>query len=284
MEVIRMTARSVRFQVCAILALALVAVAASPAQPADLQRDTLAAFDRYVEAAEARMTAELSSADRFLWPSMPPDGRRAARLDALRRGALIVERLTTPDRVGPIAIPDGLVHHWVGLAFMPGVPIDRAIALLQDYDHHAALYSPRVARARLRARTGETFCFDLRFTIDKGITVVIDTENEASFTRVDPGRAYSRIVSTRVAEVDSPGTPRERQKAPGHDSGYLWRLNTYWRFLARDGGTYLQCESISLTRGIPMGLGWLAGPFVASLPRESLEFTLDTTRRALISH
>jgi hypothetical protein len=75
--------------------------------------------------------------------------------------------------------------------------------------------------------------------------------------------------------------PGEREKPAGRDSGYLWRLNTYWRFLERDGGTYVQCESISLTRGIPLGLAWLIGPFVNSIPRESLEFTLDTTRRAL---
>jgi hypothetical protein len=63
----------------------------------------------------------------------------------------------------------------------------------------------------------------------------------------------------------------------------LWRLNTYWRLLERDGGTYLQCESISLSRGIPTGLGWLVGPFVTSIPRESLAFTLETTANRLRS-
>ena len=115
----------------------------------------------------------------------------------------------------------------------------------------------------------------------KVITVVVDSENTAQFTKPAGDRAFSRIISTRMAEVDDPGTPSEREKPIGHDGGYLWRLNSYWRFLERDGGTYLQCESVSLTRGIPVGLGWLVGPFVTSLPRESLEFTLDTTRRAL---
>jgi hypothetical protein len=67
----------------------------------------------------------------------------------------------------------------------------------------------------------------------------------------------------------------------GRDGGYLWRLYTYWRLHERDGGTYLQCESISLTRGIPTGFRWLVGPFVTSIPRESLTFTLDTTRNRL---
>jgi len=86
-----------------------------------------------------------------------------------------------------------------------------------------------------------------------------------------------------MAEVDHAGTPSEREKPAGRDGGYLWRLNSYWRLYERDGGTYLQCESVSLTRGIPTGLGWMVGPFVSSLPRESLEFTLETTRRALIA-
>ena len=69
----------------------------------------------------------------------------------------------------------------------------------------------------------------------------------------------------------------------GNDGGYLWRLNTYWRFLERDGGTYVQCESITLTRSIPFGLHWLIGPFLTSIPRESLTFVLETTRKALVT-
>lgn len=105
--------------------------------------------------------------------------------------------------------------------------------------------------------------------------------HDARFTRLDPNRAQSRIYSTRIAEVEDPDTLSEHEKPIGRDGGYLWRLYTYWRFLERDGGTYVQCESISLTRGIPSGFGWLVGPFVTSIPRESLAFTLETTRRTL---
>lgn len=60
----------------------------------------------------------------------------------------------------------------------------------------------------------------------------------------------------------------------------MWRLNTYWAFEQADGGVFVQCEAISLTRDIPAGLGWMIGPFVNSIPRESLQFTLDATRNA----
>jgi hypothetical protein len=117
----------------------------------------------------------------------------------------------------------------------------------------------------------------------KVITVVVNSEHDAVFTRDSATQARSRIVSTRIAEVENPNTPREREKPIGQDGGYLWRLNSYWRVVEREGGVYVQCESISLTRGIPFGLGWMIGPFVTSIPRETLTFTLETTRKALMA-
>jgi hypothetical protein len=254
------------------------------AQAADLAPKTVEAFDGYVQRVEARLDSESGNAgDRFLWPLTLAPAERDRRMNAARSGALVIERLPA-NQDQPTAVPGGLIHHWIGIAFLPGVTIDRAMALLQDYDRHAAIYAPRIARSKLRDRDGDRFTFHLRFETKKVITVVIDSENIAQFTRPSAERAFSRIVSTRMAEIENPGTAAEREKPIGHDGGYLWRLNTYWRFLERDGGTYLQCESVSLTRGIPTGFGWLVGPFVSSLPRESLEFTLDTTRRALTAH
>jgi hypothetical protein len=268
-------------QIAAVLAVCGIGPGMTPAEGAELKPETVAGFDRYVSATNARIDAELGSAEGFLWLSRQPDAARANGFESLRRGDVLVERLTTTDHGRPIAIPGGLVHHWIGLAFLPGVTLDRTIALLQDYDRHASIYAPRITRSTLRTRAGDVFHFHLRFFMQKGISVVVDTENTARFVRIDADRAASAIVATRIAEIENPGSSAEREKPPGQDSGYLWRLNTYWRFLHRDGGTYVQCESISLTRGIPTGLGWLIGRFVNSLPRESLEFTLETTRQAL---
>lgn len=247
----------------------LLLLAAAPARAAELKPATVAAFDRYVRATEARMAAELGSTDRFI------------RAGPIKPGAFVIERQTTRDAGKEIEIPDGLVHHWVGAVFVPGATVDRAVALLQDYDRHAAIYRPNVARSKLLARDGDTFRVYLRFFMKKIITVVVNSEHDARFFRPARDRAHSRIYSTRIAEVDNPDTSREREKPVGNDGGYLWRLYSYWRFLERDGGTYVQCESISLTRGIPTGFGWLIGPFVTSIPRESLTFTLETTRAAL---
>ena len=262
------------------VAIALLVFSRS-AQAADLQAKTVAAFDRYVRITEARMAAEVADAGRFLWVDSLADPRRATALDELRRGGLVIERLATRDGEQKIDVPGGLIHHWVGVVFVPGAGVDQAVALLQDYDRHAEIYKPGIARSKLLARDGDTFRVQLRFVMKKVITVVMNTENEARFTHPRRDRAYSRIYSTRITEIEHADTPEEFENPVGHDGGYLWRLYSYWRFLERDGGTYVQCESISLSRGIPIGFGWLIGPFVTSIPRESLVFILETTRARL---
>jgi hypothetical protein len=239
-------------------------VTGAPARAADLQPETVAAFERYVRLTEQRMTAN---------PYAGVAGRP--------RGTLFIEPVVTRDRGEEIDVPGGLIHHWIGAVFVPGATVDQAVALLQDYNRHAEIYTPTVARSRLLARDGNTFKVYLRFMMKKVITVVVNSEHEARFTRDAPDRARSRIVSTRIAEVENAGTPEERENPVGRDGGYLWRLNTYWRFLERDDGVHVECESITLTRGIPAGVGWLVRPFVTSIPRESLTFTLERTRQRL---
>jgi hypothetical protein len=244
---------------------------------AELQARTVAAFDRYVKATEARAAEQRE----FLWVDSLPAAQRKNRIAELRAGTLLIERLTTLDNGREIPIPDGLVHHWVGTVFAPGATVNEAVALLQDYNRHAEIYRPAVVQSRLLNRRGDRFQVFLRFSMTKVITVVVNSEHDAQFVREGPDRARSRIFSTRIAQVEDAGTPDERELPVGQDGGYLWRLYTYWRFLERDGGTYVQCESISLTRGIPFGFGWMIKPFVTSIPRESLEFTLETTRKTL---
>jgi hypothetical protein len=252
-------------------------VEAGAAAGADLQNRTIQAFDRYVRLTEAR----LSGSAPFLWIDSLPDARRREVHDAVRRNELSIERLETKDNNRDIDVPGGIIHHWVGTAFVASASIDEALALLQNYEAHERIYAPTVAASRLRSRDGDHFTFFLRFVMKKVITVVVNSEHDAVFRKPAADRAEGWIHSTRIAEVEDAGKATEREKPVGHDGGYLWRLNTYWRLLARDGGLYIHCESVSLSRGIPIGLGWIVGPFVTGIPRESLTFTLDTTRRQL---
>lgn len=101
------------------------------------------------------------------------------------------------------------------------------------------------------------------------VTVVMDTTYDVTFGRPDASHGYSISRSTKIVEFAQ------------EDHGFLWRLNTYWSYEERDGGLYLQVEAVSLSRGIPVGLGWMIRPFVESIPRESLQFTLGSVCNAL---
>jgi hypothetical protein len=151
----------------------------------------------------------------------------------------------------------------------------------QNYDEHSRIYAPRVLRSKLIQHDGDDFKVFLRLRDKNIITVVLDTDYDVHYVRLDPARAYSNSYSTRVAEVERVGQQDEDEKPVGHDNGYLWRPNSYWRFWEHDGGVYVQLEAISLTRDIPEGLGWLIRPFITSIPRESLVFTLNHTRESV---
>jgi hypothetical protein len=109
----------------------------------------------------------------------------------------------------------------------------------------------------------------------------MDTSYDITFGRLDAQHGYSISRSTRISEIGSPGTSSEHVLSADEEHGFLWRLNTYWSYEERDGGLYMQIESVSLTRSVPTGLNWVVQPFIEKIPRESLEFTLRSTCNAL---
>jgi len=259
----------------------LLALTSGSASAAELKPATVAAFDRYVRAAEARMSAELADERRFLIIDTDGEEKRSTRLAELRAGRVSIDRLEARESGKPIDVPDGLAHHWAGIIFIPGGTAAAAVNLLRDYDRHDEVFQPAVQRSRILSQNGDTLRVFLRFFMKRVIAVTLNSDHEARFTTLSAQRAHSRIVSTRIQEVENPDTAQERELPIGNDGGFLWRINSYWRFDERDSGVYVQCESISLSRGIPVGLGWIVGPFVTSIPRESLTFTLETTRKVL---
>jgi hypothetical protein len=273
------------------LALLLATLAFSPleprampsplAAPAQLKASTATAFDRYVHSTEARNDAELKLGTKLLWVDGLSEAGRAEAYAELRRGEVKTRRLETRENGAAIRCPDGMIHHWASAVFIPGARLVDVLAVLEDYDRHAEYYAPDVERSRLESRDGDHFQAFLRFRRHKVITVVLDTVHDVRYVRDSETRAHSRSSAIRIAQVENPGKSDEREKTPGDDDGYLWRMETWWRMLEDDGGVYVQSEVVSLTREIPAGFGWLIGPFVTSIPKESLTFTLDATRKAV---
>lgn len=252
------------------------------ASAAELKQKTNSAFDRYVAATEARFANELRPGGTFLYiDGMNSDARQQA-YDQLKRGEILVEKLETKAPGVSPDVPDGIVHHWVGLIFIPGATLARTLPIVKDYDRRAELYKPDVSASRTLAHNGDDFKMFLRLHQKRFTTVDFNTTYDVHWGSVDAGKVYSNSISTRIAEVKDPAKPDGEELPVGTGHGYLWRLNTYWRFEEKDGGVYLQCEALSLTRDIPTGLGWLLKPLVTSIPKQSLNRALGQTRNVVI--
>jgi hypothetical protein len=269
-----------------VLAVALVPSIAAFAEgaepePAPLHANTLAAFDRYVKLTETRNEEELKGSTNLLWIDELPRPEREEAYAALKGGEVKMEKREMLDGGKHIACPGGIIHHWVGLVFIPRVRLDDVLGMLEDYDRHSVYYAPDVERSKIESRNGDHFRVFLRFRRHKVITVVLDTEHDIEYFRDGPERAHSRSSAVRITEVENPGKADEREKAPGQDGGFLWRMETWWRMEERDGGVYVQSEVVSLTRDIPVVLRWMIEPFVTSIPRETLTATLVASRKAV---
>jgi hypothetical protein len=248
-----------------------------------LKPATISAFDEYVKLTQDRNDAELQRGTNLLWIDSLPESERAQAYEALKRGEVKMHKLETRENGEKIRCPGGMIHHWTGAAFIPGVRLRDVLRVLQDYDHQAQYYAPDVERSKIENRDGDHFLVFLRFRRHKIITVVLNSRHDVRYFRDSEAREHSRSSAVRIAEVENAGKNNEREKPPGEDGGYLWRMETWWRMDERDGGVYVQSEVVSLTRDIPAGLGWLIGPFVTSIPEETLTFTLEATRKAVIS-
>ena len=267
-----------------VVVLGVVSLLPGPlATAAELKPETVAAFDRYVTITEARIQSEVDGHQPFLWVDRLPPDRQTDVLARLAAGEVLVERLETRQDDDKISIPSGLVHHWIGTVLMPGVSLEATIALVRDYERYPEFYSPNVRKASILEQNGNRFKIYAQLYMRKVLTAVLDTEYDAEFVSVNDRRAYVPSRTTRILEVENHDTPEERQKPEGRDRGFLWRFNNYCSFEQREEGTYMQCESVSLSRGLPFLIGAIVRPFVTGIPRETMTFTLTAARERLTS-
>lgn len=239
----------------------------------------VSAFNAYVGAVESRLALEHRSQNGFFSPlaSLPQSETR------LRSGELIVERLTPPSASSILS--GAMLHHWRGTAFVPGAKAADFERLMKDFNAYPQRFSPQVLQAKVLTHEDQggldRVQVVMRVRQKHVITVVMDTTYDITFGELDAQHGYSMSRSTQISEIDSPGTSQEHALDASQEHGFLWRLNTYWSYEERDGGLYIEIESVSLTRSIPLGLAWAVGPFVESVPRESLQFTLRAACNAL---
>jgi hypothetical protein len=271
-------------RVVSVLTAVAVFLWAPVACAAELQPETAAAFDRYLRATEARLAkTRTERGGRFLFVDTQPEQDRAESYAALRQGRILIEEANSTEDGHPIEVPDGLIHDWVGLVFIPGVTLDRTLAIVQDYNNQPAIYAPEVHRSKLLKRQGDHFQVYMQLYKKSIVTVVMNADFDVYHERLGAFRAVSRSYSTRLAEIADFGKPDEHELPVDDGHGYLWRLDSFWRFEQKDGGVYVQLEAIGLSRGVPWIFAWLVNPLLRSIPRGTLESLLTKSRSAVLA-
>jgi putative flippase GtrA len=224
----------------AAAAMVAVSVLGAPTSAgAQPSAETLAAWDRVVSSTEARLQRDVHR----------PRGPAAARITGN----------ATP-------IDGGLVNHWTGALFIKGVTLDAVLDRLT----HPGTPPPQedVVESRVLRRSGkESLHVYLKLVRRTIVSATYDTEHDVRITRLSPTLAVSRSVSTRIAEVGG-----------GGDRGFLWRLNSYWRYQQLTGGVLVEMESLTLSRSVPALVRAVALPIVNRVARESVVRTLSAFR------
>jgi hypothetical protein len=245
--------------VCLLAPFCLLA-AQSPLPSKKLAPETTAAFDRYIEDAEARI------------------GGAEIRNETLASGEMRIES------GGPrhdIKVPGGMIQDWVGSMFIPGATLGEAQAALQDYANYPKYYKPKVIESKELAHAGDDYEVFLRLYEKHMLSVVLNTTYRIRYSRPDVQHLIVTSRSTRIAEVKDPDNSFDEELPVGNDKGFLWRLNSYWRFQSADGGVYARCEAISLSRAVPLGIGWMLNGFLEGFPKQSMMNTLSGARQAI---
>jgi hypothetical protein len=243
---------------------------------ATLTSEALAGWTSYVTATERRIHREQASPDGFLGLDFGPTATADRR--ALFKGATIIRKLEAKDdREHTIDVPGALVHDWRGAVFIPGITLD---ALLAQLEVAPVVRQDDVLAFAVLERGPHTLRLYLKLQRTKIITVVYNTEHDVVFERDGPSHASSVSRATKIAELDAPNTPNERELPPGEDRGLLWRWNAYWRYEDVGDGVLVECESVSLSRTVPMLVRFVVAPFIERTARESMERTLVAMQRA----
>lgn len=185
----------------------------------------------------------------------------------IERSPAVAERAAATDAPAGrmTSVPGGAIHEWRGSTLIH----DTNVKQLVDALIHPGTPPPQddVLESRVLARRGLTLRVYLKLQRHAVVTATYDTEHEVSFDVQSPTSATSQSIATRIVETD------------GEDRGFLWRLNSYWRYTQVGTAVRVDVVSLSLSRGVPVLLKPIAGPIVTRVARESMLRTLDAVRR-----
>ena len=241
---------------------------------AELKEETLKTWDTYIQTVNSQMRNRVQGS--FLWVDQDPD-----RLQRVRAGQIVVSSV---GQKNPKPVPSGLIHDWMGAAFIPDARLGDVLSTVRDYGHYKEFYKPTVVDAKPLGSEGGCDKYSVRVVNQETVTeTALDSEYQACYLQLDELRWYSTAHTTRVQEIRHYGRSDEQELPPNQGSGYIWRLYSLARFEERDGGVYVELEAIVLSRDIPIGLRWMVDPIVRRVSRNTLLLSLQQMEEAVRS-
>ena len=154
-------------------------------------------------------------------------------------------------------VPGGIIHQWQGSVFIRGVTVDEVVDALKN--RGVPPPQDEVLQSRVLSRSGR---------LARPLLAAL------------PERAGDRHLRHRArGDVRSPiaglgrrveASRRSIEEVGGRDRGFLWRLNSYWRYVQEADGVRIQAESLSLSRPVPAMLKPAASPIINHIGRESM--------------
>lgn len=232
-----------------------------------------AAFNLYLTSLEARLDRQHRSPQQFLVNS-----RDSAAWNRLLSGELLIESVPSD---GATEMPGALLHHWRGTAFIPGATAAEFEQTLRDFASYPKRFAPDVAKVAILREQGNWAAIQMRLMQKHVLTVWLDADYNVTFGELDAMHRYAASRSRSIEEITAQGTKYEHALSAAESHGFLWRQNTYWSWEECENGLLIQIETVSLSRDIPFGLDWALRPYINSVPRNSLTFTLSHVRDAL---
>jgi hypothetical protein len=241
----------------ALVAACLMLCAPASASAADLQPPTATAYHAYVEQAREMFLQRVA---------------HATAPETHGRTGLLFARPARRD--GIIGVDGGLIHHWIGATFIDGVTLQRVLHVSMEYNSFSTMYK-NVLASRQLAHEGNRYRVLVRLKEEgSGISAVVDITSTVDYSYPGERTAIALSTSDEIRQVLNAGRGDEQLLPAGHDSGYLWRADTFSYMVETGNGVYVETETIGLSRPFPRGFAWFIKPIARRLGRKSVETSL----------
>jgi hypothetical protein len=241
---------------------------------AELKKDTQQAWDAYIQMANSQMVDRTHGP--FLWIDEVP-----ARSHNVHDGKILVSPI---GRQNPKPVPSGLIHDWIGAAFIPEARLEDVLSAARDYGHYKEFYKPSVIDSKSLGTAGACDKYLMLLANHEGVTsTALKGEYEACYHRLDDRRCYSIAHATRMQEIRHYAEVGAQELPSDQGSGYIWRIYSVTRFEERDGGVYVELEVIVLSRDIPVAVRWMVIPIVNRFSKNAMLTSLRQLEEAVDS-